>query len=322
MKRMVWFIVFFAALLAPAGCQTSPEVHVDAMPALSAATLDAGERLRVVATTTIVGDVVQNVGGEAIDLLVLIPLGADPHAYEPTPQVAVALSEAHVVFANGAGLEAFLEPLLENAGAEVPLVPLSYNLDLRVLEDEHEEEEAGHDHGTVDPHVWFDPHNIIAWTRTIEAALTTLDPANGPVYAANAEAYVAALDALDGWVVEQVSQVPEEHRRLVTDHNVLAYFAARYGFEPVGTVVSGFSTLAEPSAQERAALEDRIRTLGVPAVFVSVTVNPDLAQQIAADTGVALVPIYTGSLTPAGGPADSYLNLMRIDVLAIVDALK
>lgn len=303
-------------------CQPSalPEQGVDEMPPLSAVTLGEGERLQVVATTSIVGDVVQNVGGGLIDLSVLMPAGTDPHSFEPTPQDVAAVADAHVVFANGAGLEEFLEPLLESADENATVVPVSYGIELLQLQGGGEEE---HDqHGGVDPHVWFDPNNVAVWALNIAHVLSTLDPNNAGVYEENAAAYTVELERLDSWIREQLAQVPEENRKLVTDHASFSYFAQRYGFEQVGSVLPGYSTLAESSAQELAELEDAIIQADVKAVFVGLTVNPDLAQRVADDTGTRLVFLYTGSLSEPGGPADNYLAFMRYNVSAIAEALR
>ena len=308
-----WLFVTVAVLsllLLAAGCRPptpatpEEEYYTDEMPSLSAATLGDGAKLRVVATTSIAGDVVQNVGGGLIDLTVLMPPGADPHSFEPTPQDVAAVADAHVLFANGAGLEEFLEPLLESAGEGVAVVPVSYGIELLQL---GEEAGAEHHQRGADPHTWFDPNNVIVWTRNIAHVLSTLDPGSAEMYEANAEAYAAELERLDGWIREQLAQVPEENRKLVTDHASFGYFAQRYGFEQVGSVFPGYSTLAEPSAQELAALEDAILEFEVQAIFVGLTVNPDLAQRVAEDTGTRLVFLYTGSLSEAGGPADDYL---------------
>lgn len=275
-----------------------------------------GGRLQVVATTTIVGDVVKQIGGDAIDLQVLLPPGVDPHAFEPTPQDVARLAGARVIFANGAGLEGFLESLLANAGGQAEIVHVSDGIALRRVQ-------GGHDEGgEADPHVWTDPNNVVVWTRNIEATLVRLDGANAARYQANAEAYRAKLQDLDAWVRAQVAQIPEANRRLVVDHEAFGYFADRYGFQQVGAVIPSFSTLAEPSAQELAALETAIRQQGVKAVFAGSTVNPKLARRVAADTGIQLVPLYTGSLTAPGGEAPSYLDYMRHNVAAIVKALK
>lgn len=281
------------------------------MPPRAPLSLSGDEKLKVVATTSIVADVVQNVGSDRIELTTLMPLGTDPHSFEPTPRDIVAVSDAHVVFANGAGLEEFLDPLLESAGATEKAVHVSHGIGLA----EHE-----HQDGT-DPHTWTDPNNVMMWTHNIERALSALDPSNAATYQANAEAYEAALKELDAWVREQVASIPAAERQIVTDHQTLAYFADRYGFTQVGAIVPGYSTLAEPSAKELAELEDAIRDLGVKAVFVGNTVNPSLAQRVAEDSGTQLVFFYTGSLTAKGGDADNYIAYMRYNVNAIVSAL-
>ena len=281
--------------------------------------------LSVVATTSIVADVVHQVGGERVSVSVLLPLGVDPHAYEPAPQDVARLSGAQLIFANGAGLEEFLPTLLENADAADRLVEVSSGIELIDFAEEHgtedaHEDEDGHEEG--DPHTWVDPNLVMVWVENIRAALSAADPANAVVYQANAAAYRAELEALDAWVREEVEQIPAQNRKIVTDHLVFGYFAARYGFEQVGAIIPGYSTLAAPSAQEIAAIEDAIRELGVRAVFVGLSVNPSIAQRVAEDTGVRLVQLYHGSLSEPGGPADSYLTFIRYNVSAIVEALK
>ncbi len=312
-----WGIIALALLvLAACGGDASP------------AGPEAGERLRVVATTNIVGDVVANVGGGQIDLTVLMGIGVDPHTYVPNPSDTAAIHDAHVVFANGAGLEANLEDVFDNAGGDAVQVHVSEGIDFRppAGEEEHEEEhgaeaEGEHDHGEVDPHVWFSVPNVIHWTERIEETLSALDPGNAATYRANAEAYVARLEELDAWIQEQVAAIPEENRKLVTNHPVFGYLADRYGLEQVGAVYP-VNPASEPSAQDIAALQDAIREFGVPAVFTESTVNPRLARQVAQDTGIALVPLYTGSLGEAGSGAETYVEMMRYDVEAIVEALK
>ena len=281
-----------------------------------------GDALRVVATTNILADVVAVVGGDSIELSVLLPVGADPHSFEPSPREVAAVSQADLVFANGVGLEIFLQPLLESAGGEAELVTVSDGVETIAFEEIHPEGEAGEEHGEEDPHVWMDPNNILVWVDNIVNALARRDPANATSYEANAEAYKAELCALDEWIAAEVAELPEAQRELVTDHDALGYFARRYGFELVGAVVPGYSTLAQPSAQELAALEDAIAAYGVPAIFVGADVNPALAERVAEDTGVQLVILYLASLTEADGPAPTYLDMMRYSVSAIVEALK
>ena len=278
-------------------------------------------RLQVVATTSIVGDVVGNIGGELIELTVLVPPGGDPHTFEPRPQDIAAVSDAQVVFASGLGLEEALKGVLE-ANVKGALVEVSDGLAVIPLQDKDEHEGAQPEHGTGDPHTWMDPNNVIIWAGNIATALAEADPANRATYQANAESYIAELRELDAWIRQQVEQVPPKQRKLVSDHAVLGYFAAEYGFEQVGLVIPALSSSAAPSAQELAALVDAIRAQDVQAILVSTTVNPALSEQVADDTGAELVFIYTGSLSQPGGEASSYIQLMRYNVQTIVDTLK
>lgn len=272
----------------------------------------------LVATTTLIGDVVTAVGGDAINLSVLLAPGADPHSFDPTPQDAVTLADADVIFINGLGLEQFLGPTLQNAGGDAKIVAVSDGVEtIARVADDHDHEEGG-----IDPHTWTDPNNVMIWVENIARALIELNPEQADSINANAAAYKRELTALDAWIRAQVAEIPESDREIVTDHTLFGYFAERYGFRQVGAIVPGYSTLAEPSAQELAALEDAIAKLGVKAVFVGNTVNPKLAERVAADTGVRLVTLYTGSLSAADGPAPTYLDYMRSNVTAIIEALR
>jgi ABC-type Zn uptake system ZnuABC Zn-binding protein ZnuA len=295
-----------------------------ATPSLAAVPLGAGEKLRVVATTNIVGDVVEEIGGGQVEISVLLPLGVDPHSFEPTPQDVAVVSEADVVFANGAGLEQFLEPLLDSAGAADKVIFLSSGVELFYAEDEGESDKSqgGDDVHEADPHTWTDPGNVAVWVRNITQTLNALDPERAAIYQSNAETYTTTLDELDTWIAEQIAQIPQIDRRIVTDHATFGYFARRYGFQMVGTVIPGHSTLSKTSALELAELEDAIRDLGVKAIFVGNTVNPSVAQRVAEDTGVRLVYLYSGSLSEASGPAGSYVEMMKFNVTQLVDALR
>jgi manganese/iron transport system substrate-binding protein len=277
-------------------------------------------KLQVVATTTIVGDVVGNIGGNAIQLDVLLPPGSDPHSFDPTPQDVAKIAKANLIFANGAGLETFLDPLLKNAGSQAQVIYVSDGIQLIHFQSNLPGEESGP--GGGDPHTWFDPQNVKVWAQNIEKALSAQDPGDAQIFADNAQHYSQQLDELDYWIQTQVGQIPPGQRKLVTDHEAFTYFAARYGFQQVGAIVPGYSTLAQPSAQELAALEDAIRKLSVKAVFVGETVNPNLAQRVAQDTGVKLVYLYTGALSDSNGPAGTYLDFMHYDVNQIVNGLK
>ena len=338
-----------------------------------------GDRVAVVATTTIAGDIVSQIGGDQISLYVMLPVGADPHLFQPTPRDARQVADAAVVFINGAGLEAeFLGNLLTNVEPR-RLVDLSSNLELRRLEgghehedehdedehdedehdedehdedehdedehdedehdedehdedehdedehdeDEHDEDEHEHEHahGDFDPHVWMDPTLIAAWTPAIAAALSEVDPGSAGAYAERAAALAAELHELDAWVRERVAAVPVPERILITDHDVLGYFADRYQFSVLDTIIPGFSTASEPSARHLAALRDAISEHAVPAIFVGLTVSPRAAEVVAEDLGIEVVSIYTGSLGEPDGPAATYQDFIRTNVERIVTAL-
>lgn len=322
MKRWAFFLLvllLLAACAAPTP-RVGPEPGVLLTP--SPTPQEKGEPLRVAATTTIVGDVVARVGGDAIQLTVLLPPGADPHTYEPRPADLAAIAQAHVLFVNGLGLEEFLERTLRNVAGDLPVVSVSEGIQPRPLEEPHEEEgKEGEAHGEVDPHVWLDVRNVMVWVENVRQALSALDPDHADLYAANAAAYRAELEALDAWILEQVAQVPPQNRKLVTNHPTFGYFADRYGFEQVATVYP-LGPGAEPSARHIAELEETIRRVGVPVLFVETTVSPKLAQQVARDMGIAVVILYTDSLGGLGSGAESYGAMMRYNVTAIVDALK
>ncbi len=291
-------------------------------------------QLQVVATTQIVGDVVAAIGSGAIQLEVLVPPQGDPHSFEPAPRDAALLADSSVVFFSGLNLEENLAPLLETVEAKV--VALSDGQSVLEAEHEHEGEEHNdegedheheegehsHEHEGADPHVWMDPQNVKVWADLIAGALSVADPENAETYAANAVAYKAELDELDAWAMAQIAQIPEAERVLVTDHEALGYFAEHYGFEVIGALVPSYSTASEPTAAELAQLEEAVREHGVKAIFVGANLNSSLAERVVADTGVALVPLYTETLTEAGGPAATYLEMMRYNIAAIVEALK
>ena len=288
---------------------------------------DLAQRLQVIATTSIVGDVVAQIGGDAIDLDVMIPLGVDPHAYQATPGDIARVADADIVFINGAGLELFIDSLIENAGGLTQVISVSEGIEF--LEEDHDDDEEAEDRGEeeeedheFDPHVWMDPNLVMIWADNIATSLGELDPDNAAVYQANAEDYKAALSDLDAWIREEVQKIPEANRLIVMDHLVTGYFSAQYGFREVGAIIPSFSTLAEPSASQLAELVDTIAELNAKAIFVSNTVSPALAERVAEDTATQLVFIYDDSLSDADGPAANYLDFMRYNVSTIAAALQ
>jgi len=264
----------------------------------------------ILTSTSFLADITRNIAGDRVSVASLLPVGTDPHSYQPTPQDVTKIEQSKLLIINGAEYEHFLEPLLENAGGEREVIEASAGINPRA--------EAG----SVDPHLWLDPNNVIIYVENIREALTHFDPEGVAVYQSNADAYVAELKSLDMWIVEQVNQIPVEKRLLVTNHEAFGYFAERYGFTIAGNVIESFSTDASPSAQQMAALIDQIKSSGAPAIFLDASDNTSLAQQIAAETGVRVVTdLHLESLTD-GPPAATYIDMMKTNVTQIVNALK
>jgi ABC-type Zn uptake system ZnuABC Zn-binding protein ZnuA len=273
---------------------------------------DSGINAPVILTsTTILADLTRNITGDRLKVESLLPVGSDPHSYQATPQDVSKVAESKLIIVNGAGYEGFLQSLLENAGGEKRIVEASAGIGPR------EDTEHG-----LDPHMWLDPNNVIIYVENIRDALTHFDPEGEAVYKSNADAYVAELRNLDTWIAGQVDSIPAEKRLLVTNHEAFGYFAERYGFTVVGTVVESFSSVASPSAQQLAELTDQIKSSGAPAIFLDEVENPALAQQIASETGVIVITdLHLESLTD-GAPAATYIDMMKYNVSRIVDALK
>ena len=266
---------------------------------------------RLLAVESFLADIAQNVAGDRLTVEALIPLGVDPHAFQPTPRDAAKVADCSVLIVNGAGIEAFLDPLLVNAGGQRRVITASAGLTPRP--------DAQGEHPQGDPHFWLDPNNVVKYVENIRNGLTQADPEGASVYAANAAAYIEQLKALDLWIAQQAATVQPERRLLVTNHESLGYFADRYGFTVVGAVIPSVSTDASPTAQQMAALIEQIKATGAPAIFLETGANPQLAQQIAAETGVKVVAdLYTHSLSAPDGPAPTYIDMMKYNVSRIV----
>lgn len=264
----------------------------------------------VLTTTTILADVTRNVVEDRFSIESLLPVGADPHSYQPVPQDAAKVKGSKMLVIHGADYEEFLQPLLDNAGQKEYLIDASTGS--RLLSDE----------GGTDPHLWLDPNNVIAYTDNIREGLKQFDPDGAEVYDANASTYIDQLTELDAWINGQVAQIEPQRRVLVTNHEAFGYFAERYGFRVVGAIIPSFSSDAAPSAQQMADLIEQIKLYEVPAIFLDASDNPDLAQQIAAETGAKVVAdLHLESLTN-GGPAGTYIDMMRDNVTKIVQALQ
>jgi zinc/manganese transport system substrate-binding protein len=281
--------------------------------------------LRIVATTSILGDVVGQVAGAADRVEVLIPRGADPHSFQASASQAAALREADLVVVNGLGLEGTLVGIVASAAADGVtvveaasfVVPLPYGPGVAG-------EDGGEANGgALDPHLWTDPQRMAEVATGLGEALAAADPGCAAAHRAAAAAYRAELLDLDREIEGVLAAVPAGQRKLITNPHTLGYFAARYGFEVVGAILPGGTTFAGPSSAGLAALVETLRREGVRAIFAETTAPVSLADAVAAELGgeVAVVTLYTDSLGEPGSGADTYAGMMRVDARRIAEAL-
>jgi manganese/iron transport system substrate-binding protein len=441
--RNILLQILIILSLALAGCRPT------------ASSSKGGDGLRVTAIETFLADIAQNVAGSRAKIDALIPIGVDPHSFEPTPQDIVKLAQAQVIIANGAGFETWLQKTIDTTGEKAQVIEAASGLKPRTAREGEAAEmsaadlvdsictagtpnsaqaaaggpDAGHpaalpaetgyfslklspardgsfgatlkyatdasgdiqvalgagklavmraadgspvpvnkqlpltchgltqgniltlqkntiyvlalsgfasaetslvigpaggvEHHDTDPHFWLDPNNAILYVETIRAGLTQTDPAGADVYTRNAADYITRLKQLDAWIQQQVATIAPERRLLVTNHESFGYFADRYGFQIVGTIVPSVSSDASPSAQQLARLVDRIRASHAIAIFLETGTNPQLAEEVGRETGVKVVTdLYTHSISATNGSAPTYIDMMKFDVNAIVTALK
>lgn len=275
--------------------------------------------VEVVAGTSHLAEIGSAIAGDRLTVQGLIPAGVDPHSFQPTPSVATLIVESRVVIVDVFGLVPVLDELIQSSATSGQLVvEAAAGLTPRRLSGGHDSH--GEHGGDIDPHFWLDPVNVMGYVDTITKAFMSVDPEGTETFSANAARYTEELRQLDAWIKEQVALIPPERRLLVTDHESFGYFAERYGFTVVGTVLGAGSSGGSPSAQELAALVQAIKATGVPAIFMETGSNPDLAQQVAREAGVEVVTdLYTHSV---GEDAPTYIDMMRSNVTRIVDALR
>jgi ABC-type Zn uptake system ZnuABC Zn-binding protein ZnuA len=275
---------------------------------------------KVLVVESFLADITKNVAGSRLTIETLMPLGIDPHAFEPSPRDIAHIADSTVLVINGAGFESWLAKTLANAGGQRSVIEAAANLQSR---SPREGEAALSSHDDGDPHFWLDPTKVITYVENIRAGLIAVDPAGKEIYTRNAAGYIDQLKALDAEIQAQIAEIPPEKRLIVTNHESFGYYADRYGFTIIGTVIPSVSSDAAPSAQQLAHLIDQIRATGARALFLETGNNPKLAEQIAADTKIQVVTgLHTHSLTQADGPAPTYIEMMRDNTHLIVLALK
>jgi zinc/manganese transport system substrate-binding protein len=301
MRRHLIFVTVVGLLLAACSASTpSP----------------SGGLLRVVATTTQVGSAAGEVGGDDIQLTVLLSPGAEAHDFEITPPAAAAIEDADLILESGAGLETWLHDALTTIGGQERVRDMSAGVELRAPEDPA-------DAGEVDPHWWLSAPNAILMVEHVRDALIAARPDLADGFTSRAAAYIARLEAADVEIRRLMAEIPEDRRGIVTNHDALGYFIAEYRLHFVGSVFTSLDVTSEPNPAQLAALADTIRREGVTAIFSESAVNPRLAQAIADETGARVVdtPLYTDSLGPPGSSGATLDGMLLHDAQVIHDAL-
>jgi zinc/manganese transport system substrate-binding protein len=286
--RWLWFICLaLAAVALPARAQ---------------------EHLNVVASFSILGDFVKNVGGDRVRVTALVGPDGDVHVYTPAPADAKKVVEAKLLVINGLGLEGWLPRLVQSSGSKAVIVTATDGIaPLKIGAD-------------ADPHAWQAVANARIYATNIRDALVAIDPTGAAAYRANTESYLAKLDALDREVREAIAQIPEARRKVISTHKAFGYFAAAYGIDFIAPL--GVSTESEPSARDIAGIITQIRAAKIPAVFLENISDPRLIQRIAAETGAKVGgTLYSDSLTDEKGDAPTYIELVRHNIKALTRAL-
>ncbi len=294
-----------------------------ATPALAQTpTQPAAPPMPVVATFSILADLVRNVGGARIALTTLVGPDDDAHVYQPTPSDGRALAAARVVFFNGLGFEGWIRRLVRSSGTRAEVVEAARGIDAIRDASSGQGHSHGHahSHGEFDPHAWHSITNVRRYVENIRDALIAADSDGAELYRANAAAYLVRLQALDTEIRTLVAAVPAERRRVLVQHSAFAYFQRDFGITFVS--VQGVSTEAEPTAQQIASLIRQVRDRRIAAIFAENITNPRSLQRIAAETSARMGgTLFSDALSPAGGPATTYIDLMRHNASTIVRAL-
>ena len=268
----------------------------------------AAERLNVVASFSIIGDFVRNVGGDRVSVTTLVGPDSDAHVYTPTPADAKKIADARLIFVNGLGFEGWLRRLVQSSGSKAKIVTASNGISPLRLG------------SAADPHAWQSVNNAKVYVANISLALSAADPASAEQFMKNTQAYVEQLDALDREVRDAVAKLPPDRRKVISTHNAFGYFAAAYGVAFIAPV--GVSTESEASARDVAAIITQIKAAKIPAVFLENITDPRLMGRISAETGARVGgTLYSDSLTGEKGDSPTYIAMVRHNIKALTSAL-
>jgi zinc/manganese transport system substrate-binding protein len=276
--------------------------------AVSAPAAHAQDRLNVVASFSILGDLAGNVGGDRVSVTTLVGPNGDVHVYTPAPADAQKVANARLLIINGLGLEGWLPRLLQASGSKAPIITATKGV-------------APLENGSdTDPHAWQSVVNAKTYVANISDALIAADPADAQVFRANAQAYLTKLDALDREVRAAVARIPQNRRKVISTHNAFGYFAAAYGIEFIAP--EGVSTESEPSARDIGGIIGQIKSSKIPAVFLENISDPRLMRRISAETGAKIGgTLYSDSLTGENGEAPTYIDMVRHNIKTLTSAL-
>jgi zinc/manganese transport system substrate-binding protein len=276
---------------------------------LAAHPAQAEEKLNVVASFSILGDFVKNVGGDRVNVTTLVGPNSDVHVYSPTPADTKKVADAKLVIINGLGLEGWLPRLVQSSGSKAAIVVATTGITPNRLGSQ------------ADPHAWQSVANARTYVANIRAALAAADPADAEIFKSKADAYRAKLDALDDEISQAVTEIPAGRRKVISTHNAFGYFGAAYDIEFIAP--TGISTENEASARDIAAIITQIKTLGIPAVFLENISDPRLIQRISAETGAGIGgTLYSDSLTDEKGDAPTYIDMVRHNIRTLRAALQ
>ncbi len=289
---------------------------IAALMAMSAAAQETqANKIKAVATFSILGDLVRNVGGDRVDITTLVGPNGDAHVYSPTPGDARKLAVANIVFVNGLGLEGWMTRLVAASGTKAPMIVVTKGITPRHMQDE---DKSGRT--PIDPHAWQSVADAKIYVANIRDGLVAIDPAGKTTYDANAAAYLTKLDELESAVKAAIDSIPADRRKIITTHDAFGYFGAAYGMAFIAP--EGVSTEAEPSAKDVARIITQIKKQKIPAVFLENISDPRLMAQIARETGAIIGgTLYSDALSEPGGPAATYIDMMRHNVREFTKAL-
>lgn len=273
--------------------------------------LSATEKPKLVATASMISDIVQNIVGDKFEVTTIVPIGKDPHTYEPTPGDATTVAYADVIFKNDLTFEGWLLKLIENSGTKANVVKVTEGVEVI---------ESLTYSNSADPHAWMNASNGIIYAENITKAMVEYDVVNKDFYEKNFEAYRKKLQELDQYIQEQIKTIPEQQRILITSHDAFQYYGRKYGIRLES--ILGTSTDAQAQTSDYTKVDEVIRESGVPAVFIESTVNPKMLQQLASSNDITIGgSLYSDSIGNKDSDAPSYLAMLKYNTDVIVKAL-